>query len=255
MADLACISRHVRLAAHKTKTMKTSIIVPAYNEAKNIARTLKSLRNQTHQDREIVVIDNNSTDKTNQIAQKYADKVILEKKQGYVYAVRRGAQAATGELITFCDADSIYPEKWLAKAVSKFTKNVVVVYGGCYSIDDNKLISFLIAIGFAKFLIFSKILGLDNTCGYNFIMRKSAYDQAGGYDAAYQKMSPDVELGQRLKKVGQLKLVPSLIVGTSTRRFKKGERLKALRMYTHAWWAMVRGKSPNTDYDEYNRKT
>ncbi|MFH2105248.1 MAG: glycosyltransferase family A protein [Parcubacteria group bacterium] len=237
--------------------MKTSIIVPAYNEAKNIARTLQSLTNQTYQDREIIVIDNNSTDKTNQIAQKYADKVILEKEQGYVYAVCRGAKEATGELITFCDADSIYPEKWLAKAVKHFTQSpqVVAVYGGCYPLERNKIISWLVTIGFAKFLIFSKVLGLNNTCGFNFIIKKSAYDQVGGYKTTYQKMSPDVELGQRLKKIGKLKLVPSLVVRTSTRRFKPGERFKALKMYTKAWWAMVRGKSPSTDYNEYNRKT
>ena len=234
--------------------MKVSIIVPAYNEEDSIAQTLKSLRNQTYQDREIVVIDNNSTDKTNQIAQKYADKVILEKEQGYVHAVRRGAQKAQGELITFCDADSVYPEKWLTKAVSKFSPDIVVVYGGCYSIDDNKLVSFLIAVGFAKFLIISKLLGLDNTCGYNFIIRKSAYDKVGGYNAAYQQMSPDVELGQRLKKIGKLKLVPSLRVGTSTRRFKKGGGLKTLRIYAQAWWSMVRGKPPETDYAKYNKE-
>ena len=234
--------------------MKVSIIVPAYNEAKNIARTLKSLKNQTYQDRELVVIDNNSTDKTNQIAQQYADKVIVEKKQGYVYAVCRGAEEAQGELITFCDADSVYPKKWLTKAVGKFTPNVVAVYGGCYSIDDNKLVSSLIAIGFAKFLILSKLLGLDNTCGYNFVIRKIIYDKVGGYDTNYRKISPDVELGQRLKKVGRVRLVPTLRVGTSTRRFKQGQGLKSLKMYARAWWSMVKGKAPDTGYDEYNKE-
>ncbi|MBU1177814.1 glycosyltransferase family 2 protein [Patescibacteria group bacterium] len=237
--------------------MKTSIIIPAYNEAENIARTLQSLTNQTYQSRELIVIDNNSTDATNQIAQKYADKVILEKKQGYVYAVCRGAKEATGELITFCDADSVYPRKWLAKAVKYFTQNpqTVAVYGGCYPLERNKIISWLVTISFAKFLIFSKVLGLNNTCGFNFIIKKSAYDQVGGYKTTYQKMSPDVELGRRLKEIGKVKLALLLRIGTSTRRFKPGERFKALRMYARAWWAMVRGKSPDTEYSKYNQET
>lgn len=237
--------------------MKTSIIIPAYNEAENIARTLKSLKNQTHQDRELIVVNNNSTDKTGQIAREYADKVVLEKEQGYVYAVRRGASEAQGELITFCDADSVYPSDWLAKATQYFTRSskTVAVYGGCYPLGHNKIISWLAAVGFTKFLIFSKILGLDNTCGFNFVMKKRAYDKVGGYDVTYQKMSPDVELGQRLKKVGKIKLAPSLKVGTSTRRFKQGERFKILRMYARAWWSMVRGKSPSTDYSKYNKNT
>ncbi|MDD5054512.1 MAG: glycosyltransferase family A protein, partial [Candidatus Nanoarchaeia archaeon] len=64
-----------------------SVIIPAYNEEDSIEKTLISLKNQkTKVPYEIIVCDNNSTDKTFKIAKKIADKTVKEKKQGGAYA-------------------------------------------------------------------------------------------------------------------------------------------------------------------------
>ncbi len=73
----------------EVEKVKVSIIVPAYNEEENIEATLKSLLSQTYKNYEIIVVDNNSKDRTKQIAEKYV-RTITETKQGYIYAVVRG---------------------------------------------------------------------------------------------------------------------------------------------------------------------
>ena len=95
--------------------LKISVIVPAYNEEKYIAQCLKSLTDQTFKDYELIVVNNNSTDDTEKAAKKCVNKIFLEKKKGYIHAVNRGVKEAKGKIITFCDADSMYPRDWLEK--------------------------------------------------------------------------------------------------------------------------------------------
>ena len=94
-----------------------SIIIPAYNEEKFIEQTLISLKKQNCGiPYEIIVCDNNSKDKTPEIAQKYADKVVSETKQGGGYARNKGASIAQGKYLVFTDADTVFPENYLEEA-------------------------------------------------------------------------------------------------------------------------------------------
>ena len=234
--------------------MKLSIIVPAYNEEKSIAKTLEGLTSQTYKDLEIIVIDNNSKDKTSEIAKKYIKNVFLETNQGYIHAVLRGAKEATGEVIAFCDADTFYPKNWAEKAMKNFKDDkVVIVYGTCDTYDGSKISNFFNLIGYTAFLYISILFGLHNTSGFNFLMRKKAYEKAGGYDPKFKKMSPDIELGKRISKLGKVKFVPTLKVSSSARRFKEGGSIKTTIMFAKAWWSMVRNKLPDVDYNEYNK--
>jgi glycosyltransferase involved in cell wall biosynthesis len=94
--------------------MYLSVVIPAYNEAKRLGETLESigawLTRQTF-DSEIIVVDNNSTDGTADIAREYHHKfpsirVIAEKRVGKGYAVATGMLFATGEVRVFTDADN-----------------------------------------------------------------------------------------------------------------------------------------------------
>ena len=128
---------------------RVSIIVPAYNEEKFIARTLETLKNQTYRDYEIIVVNNNSTDNTEKIAKEHVDKVFLEKEKGYHNAVNRGVREAKGDIITFCDADSLYPKNWLKKIIHEFDKDseVVAVYGTAKFHDYNIIVNFISQYG------------------------------------------------------------------------------------------------------------
>lgn len=116
----------------KEGTPEVSIVIPAYNEEKNILQTLYSLTNNlTDKVVEIVVVNNNSKDRTEELVLSTGVRCILETKQGITAARNAGLAAATGKYILNADADSIYPKHWVAEMIKPFDDDpkVAVVYG------------------------------------------------------------------------------------------------------------------------------
>lgn len=93
--------------------MKISVVIPAYNEAAVIEKCLQSIISQTRPADEIIVVDNNSTDNTAEIASRYA-RVVKETKQGIGPTRTRGFDEATGDLIVRIDADTLAAPDLLA---------------------------------------------------------------------------------------------------------------------------------------------
>lgn len=97
--------------------IKVSVIIPCYNSSEYIDRSLSSALNQTHQNLEIICIDNNSTDNTLQLLNRAKNehsriKVLEERRPGANYARNTGLDVATGEWIQFLDSDDwIDPRK------------------------------------------------------------------------------------------------------------------------------------------------
>jgi len=234
-----------------------SIIVPAYNEEETIGATLESLKGQSFKDFEIIVVNNNSTDKTGQIAKKLVKTVLFEKRQGYIYTVQRGARKARGAYLTFADADSIYQKDWLQKFVKCINSSPDAggIYGSARFYDNNPIINFLSGIIYSSFLHISHIMGHFNPAGFNFVVKKKAYFDAGGYDPKiYNNISPDVELGNRIAKKWKLILDTSNVVHTSSRRFNKNNLIKTTWMFFNAWVSLHFGKKQKIDYEQYNRE-
>jgi glycosyltransferase involved in cell wall biosynthesis len=109
-----------------------SIVIPALNEEESIAECLATLNNQSYpRDRyEIIVVDNGSVDRTKQIAQPLADKV-LEKTGVNVGAVRNhGAKNALGDILICTDADCLVDTNWIQNGVNLLRNNPNHVFGG-----------------------------------------------------------------------------------------------------------------------------
>ena len=110
--------------------MKISVVIPAYNEEAYIGKVLKSLNNQTFKPDEIIVVDNNSNDKTVSIAQKLGAKIVSEKKQGMIHARNKGFNSARFEIIARCDADVVVSKNWVKKILENFeNKNIDALSG------------------------------------------------------------------------------------------------------------------------------
>ncbi|MBI4097701.1 MAG: glycosyltransferase family 2 protein [Candidatus Levybacteria bacterium] len=100
------------------KNKRISLVFPVFNEEKNIGRAIEDFKRLCIID-EIVVIDNNSSDRSAKIASAKRVKVIKEKKQGYGFALRRGMREAKGDLIVLCEPDGTFVAKDLLRLLDQ----------------------------------------------------------------------------------------------------------------------------------------
>jgi glycosyltransferase involved in cell wall biosynthesis len=124
----------MHLSGDASQRPKYSIVVPCYNEADYIAQTLRSLDDQTFAGPyEIVVVDNNCTDQTADIARAMGARVVAEKKPGVCWARQRGTEEAQGDVVISADADTTYSREWLANIDRSFgaDERIVAVTGPC----------------------------------------------------------------------------------------------------------------------------
>jgi len=110
-----------------------SILVPAYNEEKVIAKTIDGLLDTNYPDKEIIVIDDGSTDDTLKIVNRYKNqvKVLHKENGGKASALNHGIAFAKGEIVAIVDADTIVGRNALKHLVKGFSsdKNVAAVAG------------------------------------------------------------------------------------------------------------------------------
>jgi len=205
-----------------------SVIIPTYNEEKNIENCLKSLLNQTlpRDKYEIIVVDGRSEDRTVKIARKYADKVILQKSEGVGGARNDGIKLAKYDLIATTDADCIAPRDWLERIVKNFeNKDIVCVYGQQKPLENtfkNKISLKLSNI----FIFFAYFFNIYLTVGANMAFRKKSFLSVGGYKS--YSAGDDFELPLRLKKKGKIKHDPKMKILFSMRRYDEDGILKTL---------------------------
>ena len=195
-----------------------SVVIPAYNEEKSIVKTLQSLKYQDYQGKfEVIVVDNNSTDKTKEVAQKYGAKVIVEPEKGAAHARQTGFMGAKGGIIATTDADTIHPKNWLTWIVQEFQKDSrrVMVSGMWDFYNGSQILKFFNWVfNYPLFVIFSWYSGA------NMAVKKDAFLQVGGFNTSLP-LSEDSDLGVRLRKIGKVYRTNSFKVLVSARRFNQ----------------------------------
>ncbi len=93
---------------------KVSVVIPTHNRANYIAHAVESVLDQTFRDYEIIVINDGSTDNTQEVLKKFEDKIKLlhQENKGIAQTRNRAIQESTGEYIAFLDSDDYWmPEK------------------------------------------------------------------------------------------------------------------------------------------------
>lgn len=127
-----CQHIHNRYSFIKKGNPKVSVVIPAFNEEQNILKTLNALvYNLSSYNVEIIVVNNNSNDRTEELVAKTGVKCIHEKVPGITAARNAGLNEAKGKYILNADADTIYPINWIEEMVRPMAENndVAVVYG------------------------------------------------------------------------------------------------------------------------------
>lgn len=202
---------------------KISIIVPAFNEAKTLGRCLTSLKNQNFPyPYEILVVDNNSTDKTAFVAKTMKIKVIKESIPGPGPARNAGARHAQAEILAFIDADSIAPITWLKNIHKAFQSqpNLVALVGTWQFKKTTRFLKLMSQLAFPTVdLIHKLITGSYTFHGTNFAIKRQVFMAVGGFDPAYFSLE-DLELASRVNKVGEIGYLPNIKVTTTDRRFR-----------------------------------
>lgn len=89
------------------KGKKVSVVFPAFNEEAGVAQAIKDFVSQGVAD-EIIVVDNNSGDRTAELAARASARVVQEKKQGYGNAIQRGLREARGDIIVVAEPDGTF---------------------------------------------------------------------------------------------------------------------------------------------------
>jgi glycosyltransferase involved in cell wall biosynthesis len=204
--------------------VKISVIIPAFNEEKFLGNCLFSLKEQDFKDFEIIVVDNNSTDKTREIAKKFRVILVSEKNQGVAFARNKGAKIAKGEILVFTDADTILPKNWLSRIKEEFEKDKeMIAFGGSCQFYSGPISARLASKFLLKpFLILDKFFsGGFNLMGCNMAIKKEAFSEVGGFNEKL-KLNEDVEISYRLREIGKVKFDPNFKVKTSGRRFRHG---------------------------------
>ena len=127
--------------------MKLSIIIPCYNEYTTIKKIIDKVNNQRAFDKEIIVIDDCSSDGTSEILNDLKDQInslILNKKNyGKGYCIKKGIEIASGDIILIQDADLEYDPNDYEKLVKPIMNNDAdVVYGSRFVGSDQKRVLF-----------------------------------------------------------------------------------------------------------------
>lgn len=193
-----------------------SVIVAMRNEAASIPALLTNLLSQDYPNYEIILVDDHSSDNTNEVVQYFKSndpehagkiKLIRNHGTGKKAALTSGVIAATGEIIATTDADVLVPPGWLSHISRAFSsEKIQFVMGGVSLQQDGTLFSDMQAIEFSSLIgttASTAALKIPTMAsGANMAYRRSAFEEVGGYHDNMHIPSGDDEF--LLRKVAAL---------------------------------------------------
>ncbi len=236
--------------------MTISLVIPAHNEAEYIGPCIESvLQNAAGKFKEIVVVDNASTDGTGDVARMYHGvTVVREDRKGLTIARQTGLQATTADFVAYMDGDSRLALGWFQKAEALIARYPVAVSwsGPVYYYDaPSRAWNYTLALGWwlTAPLMYHAIGYM--VLGGNFIVRRSAIDAIGGFDPAVAFYGEDMTLAKRLSVEGKTIFRMNFWGLTSARRFVKEGYVKTNMHYVMNYvWPVLFGKPYHQQYTD-----
>lgn len=201
------------------KALTLSVIIPAYNEEGYLDRCLQSLASQTTLPYEVIVVDNNSTDRTAEIADRYPFVTLVhEQAQGLYYARQTGMHVASGDVLCRIDADTVVDPGWIESISNAFQDKSVDALTGPVGYHDFVLPQ-------TSQWLEDKLLKLALKIRYNFLfgcnmaVRRSVWEHVSPYLCDENYLMEDIDITTHLLDQGYKSYYSSdMGVLVSTRR-------------------------------------
>ena len=187
-----------------------SVIIPALNGERTIRECLVSLLKMDYpvERREILVVDNGSTDSTAEIVNSFPVRYLQEERRGSFSARNKGIEASKGEVLAFTDADCVVTADWLRELVQGFdSEEVGVVVGETISYPPKTLAE--------RYMAMRKPLWQKRVIRYpvspwfgtsNVAFRRKVFNQIGLFDPQFLRVG-DIDYSWRIFQSGNLKLI------------------------------------------------
>jgi glycosyltransferase involved in cell wall biosynthesis len=198
-----------------------SVVIPVYNGSRYLRACIDSALSQTYPQVEIVTVNDGSKDNSLEILRSYGDriKVIDQANSGPAIARNNGAKAAQGELLAFLDQDDVWDDVKLERQVALLAhhSDALATYCDHRGIDERGVVTSPTGA-----LYYPRASGqiLEHLIRGNFILsaslvmlRRSAFDAAGGFDASQPHWSDDYDLWMRIAAQGPILYQIETLVG------------------------------------------
>jgi glycosyltransferase involved in cell wall biosynthesis len=219
--------------------MKISVVVPAFNEERLLGESLAQIKSaakaflERQWEFELIVCDNNSTDRTAKIAQAAGAKVVFEPINQIARARNSGAAAATGDWLIFVDADSHPSAELFSDVAEKILSGKCLAGGATIRLDEHHLAAEIIT-GLWNYA--SRIFKL--LAGSFIFCEASVFRKIGGFDNELFA-AEELELSKRLKKLAretgkQITILHRHPLVTSARKMKLYSKREYLSFFLRA---------------------
>ncbi|NJF24377.1 glycosyltransferase family 2 protein [Thermococcus sp. Bubb.Bath] len=190
---------------------KVSILIPAYNEEKNIKRAIDAALSQDYPSLEVIVVDDGSTDDTYNAASSIKDphlKVLRIPHSGKARALNAGLEVASGEVIITTDADGWLERNAVGRLVERFYRGDVVAVGGQVRVFPGGFLELVQDIEHIRIATFRRAYELENLSlapGPVSAFRGDALEKIGGFA---NDLVEDYATTIAVKKLGKVVYAP-----------------------------------------------
>ncbi len=227
----------------ESPTSSVSVVIPVRDDAAELDRCLTLLAAQTVPPLEVVVVDNGSTDASAEVAARHGARVVPEPVRGIPSAAAAGYDAARGDVIARCDADSRPPRDWVERIERDLsqdpTLDAVTGRGRFYGLPRWLAPAVSHAYLGAYYLLVHAALGHTTVWGSNMALRRAAWQEVR--DAVHRwdaEVHDDIDLAFALGPSRRVRYDRRLVVGVSARSLRGRRQLR--RRLDRALWTLRR---------------
>lgn len=233
--------------------MDITLIICAHNEESVIGETIDTVKKHSRgMCKEILVVDNASTDRTAEVARAHGARVVFEPEKGLPSARQRGFESSTGEYLAYIDADTLISPEWIDIVDKTFRERPDIVslsgprrYFGAVWYRLWILNAMWYISPLAYYVVGYMILG------GNFVVKRSALQKIGGFDRSIKFYGEDTDLARRLSAVGKVLFRMDFYAYASARRFEKEGIWKVNITYVFNYlWPVFFGRPFTKSYQD-----